>query len=372
MTIDTSPWSTSIPSLSTSGYVQTLQVYLDTGGVDLYALAPTSCVVTVDGARSPRWSASIVCAFPPKAVRSLLDPRAGLRVILNAGYRVGTFDDLQRLATLTVTDVVIDHVAQTITLTCRSSEALVIAYPADTAYAYSAGSSILAAVVEVVEDCFPASPALTWDTTAAGTSPTFATAQRLEVGEDRWDAVTDWLEGLGLKAWHDAQADVWVIGRPPSTPPSAASARLKVGTSGTVSALSLNRTVVGYANRACVVWEYKSSTSAATTTVTTAVASTGESPVRMVTIRRKRKPDRPKDVAERALNRAQRRGESVKAKAASFLWVRPDQAVTFALPDGDTVRMVVESVRFDLVAGTMDLTGQAPTAIVVPTITQTN
>lgn len=366
---DTAPWSSLIPGLAVSGYVSTFTVDAIIGRTTTHRLAVTRCVVTVDGARSPRWSATLTAAFPPRDIRARLDPRKGLEVDIRAGYILGTLVDDQALCRLNVLDVETDHVAQTVTITAVGDEDVVIYYPAESAYAYSAGDPIVTAVQAVVADCFPGTT-LTWDVTAVPSGTVFATAQRIEIGEDRWEAVTDWLEGYGLKLYHDG-AQTWWIGKPPRLPGVKAAARFRVGPKGNVTALQVAESRAGWGNKVAIVWEYKSATSAATVTTTAAVASAQLSPPRMLVVKRKRKPDRPRDVAEAALDRAMRRGNTVRLRGPSYLWVRPWHTVTVDLPDGDQLRLLVESVAFDLAAGTMELAGQKPPTTYVPSSTST-
>lgn len=368
----TAPWSTPAEALTSSGFVHVSRLTLVVAGGARHDLAFTAAVVTVDAGRSPRWSLTAAVAFPPAEVRGLMDPRNGLEVDVVAGYRLGTVDDLQALCRLNVTTVVTDHVAQRITITAKGDEDVVIGFAADETYSYGAGSSVVAAIQEVIGDCFDA--ALNWNTADVGGTPTFDAGQILEVGEDRWDAIVDWAEGAGAgyKVWHDG-ADTWHVSRPPQVPGSSAAARFTVGPRGNVSSLEVTESRDRWANCAAVVWEHKSTASPVTTTA--AVASTGLRPPRMAVIRRKRKPDKPKQTAERALARAQRRGHTVRLRAPAMLWLRPTDTVTLVLPDAVHDRVLVESVAFDLAAGTMTVTGQnpndSPQAVATSTVTVT-
>lgn len=137
--------------------------------------------------------ATLEVAWPDADTMSQLNPRNGLRVQVTAGYKIGTSTrtDVAQLCDLMVTDVVRDYIAQTVTLTACSDEVGPINYAAEVLYTYSAGDSIITAIKAVIADAFPGDT-LTWDTTAADGTSVFQAAQRIEIGEDRWDAVTDW------------------------------------------------------------------------------------------------------------------------------------------------------------------------------------
>lgn len=366
MSASPSPWSADVLTLPVVGFTHTHAVTLIVDGDtdNPHQLTPTKSEVSYQSSRTPRVVATLEVAWPSASVLALLNPREHeLRVWVDAGYKIGTSTryDTHQLADLTVTTVARDYIAQTVTITATSDEVVPINYAAEAAYAYSAGDNVVTAIKALVADAFPGD-ALTWDTTDADLTSTFQRAQRVEIGEDRWDAVVDWAESIGMRVWHDG-AGTWVIGTQPASPGAKAAVNLRVGAGGQTSALQVVDTLDGYANRVAVVYEYKSGTSAATVTTEGAVATTGANPPRMLVVPRKRKPDRPQRAARTALRRALRRGHRTELTATAYYWVRPGDTVTQQVPGAPTERLLVETVAFQLDAGQMSLTSQTtPTA----------
>jgi hypothetical protein len=367
----TGAWGRAVADLPSNGFTHTHTLTLEAAGQDTtWPLTPLQSQVQFDNRRAPRITAQLVIGWPPLGVRDLLDPkRYQLTVRIDAGYIIGTGSrrDVARVATLRVITAAKDHVAQTVTLTLASDEAIPIGHAAEVAYAYTTSSSILTSIKAVIADSFPAD-VLTWVTDGVE-DDVFSAAQRIEVGEDRWEAVDDWADMLGAKVYHDGLGH-WVIGPRVDTPSGGVSVALRTGPGGQVSALTVVDTLEGYANRVALVYEAKSATSAATINTSGAVASTGQLPPRSVTVTRKRKPDKPAQAARRALRRGLRRGHIVRTTATAFYWVRPDAAVTILTPDRQE-RLTVQQVTFQLDRGTMTLEGQSPAPGALDSITVT-
>lgn len=370
MTASTAPWTGEVAGLPPNGFTH-LHALLATvrGTTQTYPLTPVRTTVGYQSSRTPRVVATLEVAWPDADTMSQLNPRNGLRVQVTAGYKIGTSTrtDVAQLCDLMVTDVVRDYIAQTVTLTACSDEVGPINYAAEVLYTYSAGDSIITAIKAVIADAFPGDT-LTWDTTAADGTSVFQAAQRIEIGEDRWDAVTDWADTIGMKVWHDGDG-TWVLGAQPASPAASSILNLVVGPTGQTSGLVITDTLDGWGNRAAVVYEYKSGTSAATVTTSGAVATTGELPPRMVVVERKRKPDRPQQAARTALRRALRRGHTVEVTATAYYWVRPGDTITQEVPGGGSQRLLLETVTFQLHAGQMAVTSQVTSAAPLASIT---
>jgi len=77
--------------------------------------------------RTPRCTATLVCAAPDEATLALLDPRTYVRVIVTVSYRLASGSwDAHDVAHLQLRDRTVNRPRDTVTLTCASHEAAVL------------------------------------------------------------------------------------------------------------------------------------------------------------------------------------------------------------------------------------------------------
>lgn len=373
----TEPWlPSSVQLVAGGGYGITLQVDVLAAGQTYEAVTATSCQVTIDAGKAPRWSAGVTLPWPTVDVLNALDPRqpGGVQLRISAGYRYSQtdVDDTHQLCLLQVVSVEKDWEAGTVRLECLSDETVVLDYPLDTALAFTTADRIVAAIQTVVAGAFPGQT-LTWqlgDNVQRGALFQVAPQTTGTIGQDRWDLVTDWADSIGAVVYHDGNG-LWVIEPAQAVPGSETTARLNVGKRGTISTLVDTLTLDGWANAVMVVYTY---TIGSVQKITVAKATTGWTPVRMVTVAKDIAPVDPAGVARTALLRGLRRGHTVVVEAAGYLWTRPGTVMTAGAPDGTTDVLLIETVELDLVDGTMRCSGQAPDAAgssAVPSITTT-
>ncbi len=368
MTDITAPWSLAVLDIPVAAYSTTFAVSVTVPGAQDYALVPIAGTVSFDARRSPRIVADLEVAWPSDEVRALLDPRLALTVTIDAGYRffASDQDDTQTVATLRVQSVESDYVARTIRINAQSDEVVAIGYPLDYALAYAATDTVVAAIQGIIASAFPGETP-SWVigdnvpiAAVFGVAPTTVT-----VGQDRWTLVQDWSDSIGVDVWHDGLG-YWHIDPADPVPGSAAQAHLTTGPRGTIVNVVTTEALAGYANQVAVVYTYSAS---GVNKISTYIAKTGLQPVQMVLIANAFAPHNGAEVARNALQRGLRRGHTVAVEAASHLWVRPGLAVTVDLPDGLQERLLVETVTFDLAAGSMQLTGQSPDAASLQALT---
>lgn len=370
----TAPWSPQASTATVDAYGLLLNVSASVAGyATQYPLSVVSGRVDFDAARSPRVHADITVAWPSDSVRALLDPRLGLEVSIDAGYKfLGTgTEDVQTLATLRVQEVTADHAEKSIQITADSDEIVPIGYPIETAVTYTTTNEVLASIKAVVEAAFPGET-LAWSIGEnVRSSETFVDTQELTPGQDRWGFVADWADSIGAVVYHDGLG-VWHVDQASPVPSAYTVANLTTGERGTIVNVRTIESRNAYANRAAAVYEY---TVGSSSYRVTAIAKTDLTPRTMVTQVNRFKPHNATEVARQMLLRGLRRGHTVEVDAASWLWIRPGYTVTTTLDDGTHERLLVETVSFDLGAGSMNLRGQnaddAPLAAITTTTTTT-
>lgn len=363
-----SPWSQACIAATQQSFTPycAVNAYVN-GRSAAYSLPPVSVRMTIDGRRTPRWQATVVCALPSKDVRAVLDPRNGLRVEIVAGYRIqGVGLDAHRLCLLRADTVARDIVANTITFGLTSDEAVVVDFPFDTAGTFAAAdSNKVAAIKAAVAACFPG-VTLTWSVGSdVHDGATFAAAQVTKYGQDRWEAITDWADTIDANVHSDGYRS-WRIEKPPTVAKAAIRAKLTTGPKGNVSSLIFADTR-GERFATKVMLQYESR-SGSTTTTTTVVASTTLTPPRMRVVTRKRPPDEPRNVAKAILRRALKRTHRVTIEAPGMWWLRPGHSVTVTDPERGQDRVIIDTVELDVTAGTMRLVGREPYGARNPTI----
>lgn len=360
MSVDTAPYASAVVDLLASGFGVTLSATLTTADLAVMPVTVNACTVTLDAARSPRVEATVTLAWPDAATRSMLNPRAGLLLTISAGYRdpVTGDEDTQILCALRVQEVVTDHAGKSVSVTAQSDEAVPIGYPLDYAVTYTTASVIVTAIQEVIAAAFPGET-LAWligDNVPRAQLFTDAAPTTYTVGMDRWSLIQEWADLLGVVVYHDGLG-TWKIRSAAPVPTDSSRLRLRTGPTGTVSSVKITDTRSGWANAVAVIYTYSV---AGVNKITTCIVSTALRPVAMATIAKSLPPVNAALVGKSALSRGLRRGHAVEVTATAALWVRPGHVVTVDLPDGSQERLLVEVVEFDVPAGTMVLTGQAP------------
>lgn len=359
MTVNTAPWSAAVLDVVTRPFQSVLTVTAYVAGFGT-PLRVTAADLSIDGRRAPRYILTVKAAWPPDGVLAQLTPWSNASLIVDAGYVLpGGSVDSQRIGRFRLTEAVRDSVEQTIELTAESEESIPIGYPLDTesTVATAEATTKVAAAKALIEGAFPGQT-ITWTVPAdVDKDQTFATTQATRYGDDRWEAVTDWLESIDAKAYSTGWL-AWTIEQPRLIADAAVRARLKTGPGGTITQLRIAETKArGYATRVMVQWV---SRSGSTTTTTTVIAKTNLTPVQLRKVTRNRPVENGPKVARQILRRALRRTHQVTLSAAALYWLRPGHAATIDRPDGGQDRVLIDSVRFDLVAGTMDLVGRTP------------
>jgi hypothetical protein len=353
----TAPWETDSPELVTKTvtHLWAAQVVMPDG--ETIDLDVEDGRVTFDETRSPRVEASLTCRVPTdQATLDRIDPRTGARVTITAGYRRPTGgDDVQTMCDLGVRSRSVNRPRDTMTLTARSDEALIVDAASTIAGSVSAATTY-AAITAVIQQVLPT----VTPTSAAAPGP----AVTALLYDDRWNAITDMADQIearvydnGLRAWYVAATAVV----------AAPAHYLTVGAAGTItdSTTDLDRES-GWAN---YVWMRYRWRSGSTDNVVNAyrritsgpyIASVGN--VRAARI--ERDTSTTQTLAETAatslLRRMVTRGRAFTIGAVSAYWLRPGHTVEVTLPLGDAEAHLVSGVEFNMAEGTMRVVTRLP------------
>lgn len=334
----------------------------DTGDITLAVLDAS---ITWDESRAPRVDASITAALIDDP--SVLDPRAGARVSLDAGYDRPDGEDVHLLADLGVRRVSLSRPDNTMTITATGDEARVI-----DASPLVAGSVTDTATEEGMRDLIRGAlhpnPRIT--TTVTGPNVT------VDPITDRWQTIDDLADRHGWDVY-DTGTGQWVIeARPVLTTPTLA---LTVGQDGTVARGETSWSRDDWANYVTLVYQWRTDADVDKEIRTTALVTDALSPYRVtgpagkVTFVEER--DVPTTQAEAnaaatsVLTRMLSRSRSHALTAIAAYWLRPGMTVTVTPPGENAQDHLVARVTFNLVDGTMDVDTRLPEPATIDTTT---
>lgn len=318
-----------------------------------------------DETRAPRVEANLVCRIPTaRGTLQRIDPRTGARVEVQAGYsRPGGVQDLQTIADLVLRDSPRSRPDDTMVLTARSDESLVIDMGPVNSQVIS-GASTTATIVAVLQQCFAGlAPTITGPTGPAVASERF---------DDRWDFVADLADRIGSRVYDDGLRN-WFIGPVPVVSATVAHT-LATGATGTVTDYTESLSRDGgsapsqeWGNAVFLVHEWVDSTNvprriAAYRRVQTGPYASVAGNIKIVTVRRQSSISQANAnaAADALVARAVTRGRYYNVTGIAALWVRPGNTLRLALPASDPEDHLVVRVKFDLARGLMDATTRLP------------
>lgn len=314
--------------------------------------------LSFDETRSPRVIADnlLVKAFTDVAALGRVDPRTGCRLRIDAGYRRpdGT-EDVQTIANLGLRSRPVSRPADTMPLSAQSDEALVIDNSPGVFLAFTRATTVLA--IQVVVQAAGLTP--TWNVTApAGPAVTQGPY------EDYWDLTNDLADRIGAQVYDDGLR-TWNITTAPVL--AATAAELAVGAGGTITSSESGLDRDEWANKVVLRYRWRDTSDVEHTIISTRRITSGPYaalPGNTKTLLVERSVSTTQaeaDLAAAALvARTVTRGRSFTLSAVSAYWLRPGHTVLVTLPLGDPERHLVQSVRFDLVTGLMQVTTRLP------------
>jgi hypothetical protein len=182
--------------------------------------------------------------------------------------------------------------------------------------------------------------------------------------EDRWDLINDFADRIGAQVYDDGLRN-WYI----ATAPTLANPvhELAVGAGGTITASESGLDRDEWANKVVLRYRWRDTSDVEHTIVSTRRVTSGPyaavvgNTKSLLVERTVATTQAEADLAAAALvARTVTRGRSFTVTAASAYWLRPGHTVLVTLPLGDPEKHLVQSVRFDLVTGLMQVTTRLP------------
>jgi hypothetical protein len=345
------------PDLIAGPHGQVLRAYADHPEFDApIELDLEAATVTLDEQRAPRVVAQLTVTTPSDAALALLDPRTGVRVILEAGYvRPGGDEDATPVFDLGLRKIRSARPGDTTTLELASDEALVIdASPSVSASVSS--SSTTGAIVALLRQCISPYPRTV---VTSSTGP----AVNLALVPDRWGGVADLADRIGARVFDDGTR-TWRI--TPDTVVADPAHTLTVGDGGTVTASSDSTDRDSWANYVAHRYRWRTAGASSDSEVyATAYAKAGPYAVdgpagKRISLDERTTPTTQADAnaaAAAVLGRQLTRSRELPLTAVAAWWLRP----------GDTIRVqrkpaaaasteVVSALTFRMPGGLMDVT----------------
>lgn len=317
-----------------------------------------SASCTFDEAWSPYIQATADLA-PSGPLAALLDPRAGVRVRLDAGYLYdGTTRDVHTLGDLHLRTRPWRQEPSTssLSLTLASDEALLQDWtPLGAQLTFPAGTPVVTVVRDVVHWRVDPDAVLM---NALPSSAVTSAAVVVSTGTDPWAVLADIADQVDAQVYVDG-ARIWNL--TPRVQVAGISRHIvKAGETGTLETLEdvLDRETWG--NAVLLTYEGGQQSWAWADSGPLSVTAV---PVKVQRVTR-RAPFPGADASKRAarslLRRTLTRGRGQTITAVAALWLRPGMTITVQPRDGEPTRELVSRVTFDLPAGTMTVRTRHP------------
>lgn len=344
------------PQLITGPHGQVFRAHADHPSFDgPIELDVTTATVTLDEQRAPRVAATLTIVTPAAAVLAQLDPRAGVRVILEAGYiRPGGDEDVSPVFDLGLRRTVARRPGDTTTLELAGDEALVIdASPAVAATVSSPTTT--GAMLALIGQAISPAPR------SSSTGPA-GPAVNLNPVPDRWAAVADLGDRIGARAYDDGTR-TWRIG--PDAAAGTAVHTIKVGAGGTVTESTDSTSRDSWFNYVQHVYRWRPTGGTDQQIVATAVVTGGPYAItgpagKRISLDERSVPTTQADAnaaAAAVLARQLTRSRERPLTAVAAWWVRPGDTVKV---QRDTAQApadeLLSSVVFRVPDGLMDVT----------------
>lgn len=313
--------------------------------------------VTFDEAWSPHVEARVTVVVPTdQGTLDALDPRAGARLVVRAGYRYPSGrEDVHELADLCLRSRPVRRPASTADLTAHSDEVrLQDTTPLGDTRTLAGTMAVRAALGDLITWALPG----TTVALEATSTETLGDPLTVTTGADLWGTLADLADRINAWVYVDGQRTWRVVDRPALAGVSAY--QLEVGPAGTLTDTTSDLSMGEWGN--AVLVEYPDGTSV-WAKATTGDLAVGTAPTKVVKVTRSADGGSPaarKAVAQAVLRRALSRGRGFTLTAPAAYWLRPGHTITAALPTGPQERHLVARVAFDLATGAMTVTTRVP------------
>jgi len=353
------------PALLAGAHGHVCRLRLDGEDQALDAELGDRVVVTFDESRSPRAAVDVTLA---QRAGLALDPRAGARVEVDAGYRrLDGSEDVHALVDLGVRSSRPRWDVDELQLQGAGDEARAIDASPAVVESVTAATSALG-VTALLARCLNPAPTLT--TTINGPAVT------VDKIEDRWQALVDLADRAGAQLYDDGLRR-WRFDPVPQLLAGEPDLAVTVGAGGTILVAEEGVERDTWHNYVMLVYRWRNAAGSDQQIVATAYVSTGDLGIYGPAGRRIFRDDRnvattqaeANGAAASVLARLFSRGKTLTFRAVAAYWLRPGMTVDVTLPDGSTRRRLVASVRFDTLAGVMDVSTRLPVDLDVQTTT---
>lgn len=322
-------------------------------GSERIDLDVSSSRVSYDETRWPRCVAALTAKVPADvALLQRADPRQPVRLVIDAGYlRRDGLEDVQGFDQLVWREYDVKDVDDELTGTAQSDECLLIDNGSGVFGTFTRTTTRIA-IDQVLTDAL--------GVVTAGTTTTAGPAVVQDTYYDRPDVVLDLADQINAQVW--AANGSWYISDTPTTvgPVSFTAA---TGPGGTISASSSKLSRDDWANKVVVLYEWTDSSNTprrivGNASVTSGVYAAVAGNIKTLLVRREVPVTQAQaDAAARGiLRRVVTRGGGYTFTAESLYWVRPSDTVRVGTND----LQLVQSVTFDMVAGTMEVATRLP------------
>lgn len=326
----------------------------------LCLLDVTSGSVTLDESWAPHAALSATVRVPDLTG---IDARTRPAVLVSAGYRYGGgLRDVHPLVDLTMRSGMERLPADVYDVEAAGAEALVQDdTPVSTTLSWTSIHPARDALVQLIRSVQPGAP-VEVDLPATTFVPAGET-YRVAPGDPVWTALVDISDRVGAWTYHDGLT--WrVTTRPVLTTPRYT---VTTGATGTVITADAETSRETWHNAVVVIHEWRDEAGVDRSARGWAQVASGPLSVtsagrRTLVVRR----DTPVTTAAAILSarallaRTMTRGVRTQVTAIAAYWLRPGMTVALTLPGRAVERLLVASIRFDLVTGLMDLRLRRP------------
>lgn len=363
----TAPFLADTPTILRQSHGQVARVTATHPSFTQMPLDVTEATLTFDEERAPRATSSITCALVDEP--ALLDPLAGVRVRIEAGYlRPGGTEDVHTLADLGLRNRSRSDPNRTLRLDCAGDEARVVD-AAGTASGTVTSATHSGAIIAIINEALSPAPRVTVSLTGG--------AVTVDEFSDRWSALDDIADRVGADVYDTGLRD-WVIEARPvvaDTPEHT----LTVGEDGTVLESDATVSRDSWANYVFLRYRWTDASDVDHEVRATAyVASgpyavTGPAGKRIFIDEREVATTQAQANAAAAavLSRFISRSQSFTLRAVAAYWLRPGMTVSVTLPGRAQESHLIKRISFDLLEGTMQLETRLPETFTIATTTST-
>lgn len=370
-----SPYSdTALEAITGSELEHLVRVTVDPSGGAPFEVAAEGISITYAEDWSPHIQSAMTTAVPTVAQLDLLDPRLNCRVQIDAGYRYPDgVEDLKPLCNLGLRTRHVGRPANQVNLTASSDEARaqdrrrVEDYGPFTTFTginelvqFFADYAVYPQTAEVITS-YPADGGY-WAIYGI-TAP---------VGTPMWDVIADAAARAGV--WVHCTSDrKWRI-RPRATIAATPQHVLEVGTNGTIITSDAALERVEFANQSIIEYSWTDAAGDDHTVYGRARITSGPYSVDVVgyvvdhiTINRAATQAQADAAAASRVGNLVTRGRSLSLEAHAAYWLRPGHTISVKLPTGSAELHLIKSIRFEPLAGKMQIETRQPLDVTITT-----